>query len=106
MTAECVQRMQYANANVRTTAYNTTTYPRPTTETTYIAGYAGLENGKVSAWDGMIYVYVATTDGQVVTSTKEGGEVVTSTVGRGVPQMTAMVQAVVVMAAGAAAKAV
>ena len=105
VTAECLTTMQYVNRNATTNAYATTTYPRPASETTQLAGYNG-KAGEVTAWDGMIDVYVATTDGQVVTGTKEGGEVVTSAVGGGIPQVTAMVQAVVVVAAGAAAMAI
>lgn len=106
MTAECLGTTQYPDAGATSTVYATTTYPRPANETTNLPGYIGLENGKVTAWDGMVDVYVTVTDGKVLTSTEEGGNVVTKTQGAGIPHVTAMVQAVVVMAVGAAAMAV
>lgn len=111
MTAECLVTIQYVNPNVTTIAYATTTYPRPATETITMRGLTFQP--LVTAWDGMVDVYIGTSaDGKVstyvpvVTSTEEGGKVVTKTQGAGMPQMTAMVKAVAVMAVGAAAMAV
>lgn len=106
MTAECLQTIHYLDAaNATSTAYATTTFPRPASETTFLPGLQ-LDKGNVTAWDGMVDLYVTVTSGQALTSTEEGGKVVTKTQGAGMPQITAMVQAVVAMAAGAAAMAV